>query len=58
MNKQQPVLLFLLVVYVLFPSLLDWVIDAKAGWYRPFIFWGGLVIAAYIMQRSGKSHDV
>ncbi|MBX2857375.1 MAG: hypothetical protein KTR17_01830 [Cellvibrionaceae bacterium] len=58
MNKQQPVLLFLLVVYVLFPSLVDWIIDAEAGWYRPYIFWSGLVIVAYILQRRDSSHDL
>jgi len=58
MNKHQPLLLLLLVVYIIFPSLVDWVIDAQAGWYRPFIFWAVVVLVAFILQRRDNSHDI
>jgi len=58
MNKQRPILLIALVLYVFSPSITQWITDIDGAWYRPFIIWLLVIAAAYFLQRKDSSHDV
>jgi hypothetical protein len=58
MNKQRPLLLFVLVAYIFSPTLYGWVINPAGAWYKPYIIWAMVIVLAYIMQNRSKSHDV
>jgi uncharacterized membrane protein len=47
--------LLLLVVgafLIFFPAIENWIISSETTWYRPFLFWLLVVVAAYWNQRS------
>lgn len=58
MKRQHPLLLVLLITYVLMPNVLVWATDINGHWYRPFIVWLVVIIAAYGLQRWKKLNDV
>ncbi len=58
MNRQRPLLLFVLVAYIFSPTLYGWVTDPAGVWYKPYIIWAMVVVAAYIMQNRSKQHDI
>lgn len=58
MNKQRPLLLLVLVAYIFSPTLYSWVINPAGVWYKPYIIWAMVVIAAYVMQSRNKHHDI
>jgi hypothetical protein len=58
MNKQRPLLLLALVVYIFSPALYGWVTDPTTVWYKPYIIWAMVIVAAYIMQARSKHHDL
>lgn len=58
MNKQPPLLLILLVLYIFSPDIIGWSTNAEGSWYRPFIIWLVVIAAAFGLQQWGKSHDL
>lgn len=54
MNRQSPLFLLLLVVYIFLPMVFQWATDALNGWYKPFIIWIAVIIGAYLLQRRGR----
>ena len=58
MNRQRPLLLLVLVGYIFSPTLYGWVIDPAGVWYKPYIIWAMVVVAAYIVQSRRKQHDL
>jgi hypothetical protein len=56
--KNQRLLIFLLLgAYIFSPSLLTWVIDPNGAWYRPYIIWALMIVAAYLFQRNQRKPD-
>jgi len=37
---------------IFFPALESWIIHSDSAWYRPYLFWLIIVVAAYWNQRS------
>lgn len=58
MNRQTPLLLLVLVAYIFSPTLYGWVINPAGAWYKPYIIWAMVVVAAYILQSRSKHRDV
>lgn len=54
MNNQRLLICLLLGAYVFSPSLLTWMIDPEGAWYRPYILWAALIVAAYLFQRTPR----
>jgi hypothetical protein len=36
--------------YVFAPTAFGWMIDPGGAWYRPYIIWAGIVLAAFLLQ--------
>ncbi|MFT5085192.1 MAG: hypothetical protein ACI9Y1_003250 [Lentisphaeria bacterium] len=51
MNRQRPLLLLALIVYIVAPFFIAWVTDTNGHWYRPFIIWLAVIVMAYGVQR-------
>lgn len=58
MNKQRPLVLLILVVYIFSPTIFSWVINPDGAWYRPYIIWLLVIIIAYILQGRKKTNDL
>lgn len=58
MNKQRPLLLLLLVVYIFSPTLFSWGINPNGAWYRPFLIWALIIVVTYFMQGRRQKHDL
>jgi hypothetical protein len=58
MNRQRPLLLLVLVAYIFSPTLYGWVINPAGVWYKPYIIWAMVVVAAYIVQSRSNQHDI
>ncbi|HWV15074.1 MAG TPA: hypothetical protein VN030_06545 [Cellvibrio sp.] len=54
MHHQRLVILLLLIAYLFSPSLFTWIISPNGVWYRPYIFWIGVVIVTFAFQMSRK----
>lgn len=52
MNRQSPLLLLLLLLFIFSPTLFTWVLSTDGAWYRPYFIWLVIVIIAYFVQRS------
>jgi ABC-type transport system involved in cytochrome c biogenesis permease component len=52
-------LIVLLVIFIFAPAIYEWVGDNQAAWYRPYIAWLFMILAAYLGQRRSlrKAHD-
>lgn len=57
MTNQRLLIGLLLGAYVFSPSLLTWMIDPEGTWYRPYIIWAALIVAAYLFQRTPGSRN-
>jgi uncharacterized membrane protein len=40
------------VVLIFFPAIEGWVISSQTAWYRPYLLWLLVVVAAYWNQRT------
>ncbi len=58
MHNQRLLILFLLIAYIFSPTLFTWMINPVAAWYRPYIIWGLLIVAAYIYHRRKKTDEL
>ncbi|NIB42902.1 hypothetical protein HBA55_25065 [Pseudomaricurvus alkylphenolicus] len=58
MNNQRLLILFLLIAYIFSPTLFTWVVNPEGAWYRPYILWAILILAAFIFQRRSNSDDL
>jgi len=54
MNHQRLIILLLLIAYLFSPSLFTWIISPNGVWYRPYLFWMGLVLVTFIFQWRRK----
>ncbi|WP_202410443.1 hypothetical protein [Pseudomaricurvus sp. HS19] len=56
MNNQRYLILLLLVAYIFSPTLFTWMINPEGAWYRPYLIWAMLVVAAFFYH-SRKKHQ-
>lgn len=57
MNRQSPLLLIFLLLFIFSPSLISWVLSAHGAWYRPYLIWLVVIAIAYFVQRSMVKPD-
>ena len=57
MNRQRPLLLFLLIAYIFAPDFFSWVVDPSGGWYRPYLIWLIVIAIAFVIQIRGKTNE-
>jgi len=57
MNRQTPFILILLISYICFPALFGWVTAPEGLWFKPYIVWIIVIIAAYIFSTKSPKHD-
>lgn len=50
MYISRSVLLLLLTAYIFSPTILSWMIYPNGIWYRPYLIWAALVLAAALLQ--------
>jgi len=58
MNKQRPLLLIILLLYIFTPELVQWITATDGHWYRPFIVWLLVIFVAFLLQGKEKNHDL
>lgn len=58
MNNRRLLILLLLIIYIFSPTIYAWVINPSGAWYRPFIIWAGLIVAAYAFQERSQKDDL
>jgi uncharacterized membrane protein len=51
-------LIILAVTIVFIPSVQAWVTSGGSAWYRPFLVWFVLLLAAYWNQRKSYGDDL
>lgn len=57
-NKQRPLLLLMLVVYIFSPTLFSWVVNPDGAWYRPYLIWVLVIVVAFFVQTRSKRNDI
>ena len=55
---ERTVIVLLLVLLPLLPPLLDLWTGERAYWFSPYIIWGVMIIAAYLLQRYVNKNAV
>jgi len=58
MNNRRLLILLLLIIYIFSPTIYAWVINPEGAWYRPFIIWAGLIVAAYTLQGRSQNDEL
>lgn len=58
MNRQRPLILILLVVYIFLPTAFNWVTDPTGAWYKPFVIWFLVIIGAFLLQKRKAPNDL
>lgn len=58
MYINRTLLILIAVTLIFIPSVLVWVTAAGSAWYRPFIIWFLVLLAAYWNQRKSYSDDL
>lgn len=57
MYLSRSIMLMIMAAYVFSPSLLNWMIDPAGVWYRPYLIWMGIVLAAFLLQPSAADSE-
>ena len=52
MYINRALLLMLGIAFIFYPSVEEWLLQGEAAWYRPYLIWLLIVIAAYANQHS------
>ena len=52
MYISRALLLLFGIAFIFYPSIEEWLFTGDAAWYRPYLIWLLVVIAAYWNQRS------
>lgn len=50
-TKERAIIVLLLVLLPLLPPLLALWSGAGSYWFNPYLIWGAMIIAAYLLQR-------
>lgn len=52
MYINRALLLVVGVVLIFFPSVESWMVSSESTWYRPYLIWLMVIVAAYWNQRT------
>lgn len=59
MNSPRLIILLLLIAYIFAPTLINWIINPEAAWYRPFLVWMLVIVVALVVQlKRKKFHEL
>ncbi|BFM06060.1 hypothetical protein [Halioxenophilus aromaticivorans] len=56
-SGQRWMMLVLVMAATFSPSVLDWMLDPKGAWFRPFLVWLVVIAIALGVQLKGRKHD-
>lgn len=57
MNRQRPLILILLLVYISFPSVFNWLTNPVGLWYKPYLIWLLVIVVAFLIVHRKSRHD-
>lgn len=57
MHVSPTLLLMLLAIFVLTPSIQEWINQGGTAWYRPYIIWLGAIVLVYWSQRRSSTDE-
>lgn len=57
MYISRSVLLLILAAYVFLPTAFGWMIDPGGAWYRPYLFWAGIVATSFLLQSRAPDNE-
>ncbi len=49
MHISRALILLLALAFILSPTINSWVMSTDGSWYRPFVFWAGVIGITYII---------
>ena len=52
MYINRALLLVVGVVLIFFPAIEGWIVSSESAWYRPYLLWLMVIVAAYWNQRT------
>jgi uncharacterized membrane protein len=52
MYINRALLLIFGIVIIFFPAIEDWLLGSQTAWYRPYLPWLLIIVAAYWNQRT------
>ena len=52
MYINRALLLVVGVVLIFFPAIENWMVSSESAWYRPYLIWLMVIVAAYWNQRT------
>lgn len=58
MTNQRLIILALLIAYIFSPTVFTWMINPEGAWYRPYIIWAMLIVAAFVLQKRKDTNDL
>lgn len=58
MYINRTLLLGLVLALVALPFLMDWLTSDYTAWYRPYLVWGAMILAAWLGQRSRNGDEL
>ena len=56
-SRQRWMTLVLVMAATFSPSVLDWMLDPRGAWFRPFTVWLAVIVIAFLVQLKGRKHD-
>lgn len=56
MPNHRRVMILLLIAYIFSPTLVAWMTNPEGAWYRPYIIWVMVIVAAFAYQQRNR-HD-
>ena len=58
MYINRTLLLVICIVILFFPGIEDWLLGSQTAWYRPYLPWLLIILAAYWNQRTRHTDEL
>ncbi len=58
MYINRALLLMVGIAFIFLPTIEEWVISGGTAWYRPFLVWLLIIVAAYWNQHSRQDDEL
>lgn len=58
MYINRALLLVVGVVLIFFPTIESWIMGSETNWYRPYLLWLMIIVAAYWNQRTRHTDEL
>lgn len=58
MYINRALLLVVGIALIFFPAIEEWMISSQSAWYRPYLLWLMIIVAAYWNQRTRQTDEL